>query len=109
MRKKVIFITGAAGEVGQALIKRLSADNGNQILSFDLHPLPDELDGLSTHIVGDILDTRTLTRIVSQYELDTIYHLAALLSTRGEFTPRHGASGQRRWHLVATPIGRRSI
>jgi nucleoside-diphosphate-sugar epimerase len=87
MRKKVIFITGAAGEVGQALIKRLSADNGNQILSFDLHPLPDELDGLSTHIVGDILDTRTLTRIVSQYELDTIYHLAALLSTRGEFTP----------------------
>jgi nucleoside-diphosphate-sugar epimerase len=87
MRKKVIFITGASGEVGQALIKRLSADNGNQLLTFDLHPLPDDLNGLSTHIVGDILDTRTLTRIVSQYEIDAIYHLAALLSTRGEFTP----------------------
>ncbi len=87
MRKKVIFITGAAGEVGQALIKRLSADNSNQLLTFDLHPLPDDLDGLSTHIVGDILDTRNLTRIVSQYEIDAIFHLAALLSTRGEFTP----------------------
>lgn len=87
MRKKVIFITGAAGEVGQALVRRLSADNNNQLLTFDLHPLPDELDGLSTHVVGDILDTRMLTRIVSQYEIDAIFHMAALLSTRGEFTP----------------------
>lgn len=87
MRKKVIFITGAAGEVGQALIKRLSADNGNQLLTFDLHPLPDELGGLSTHVVGDILDTSVLNRIVSRYEIDAIFHLAALLSTRGEFTP----------------------
>jgi nucleoside-diphosphate-sugar epimerase len=87
MRKKVIFITGAAGEVGQALVKRLSQDGNNHLLTYDLHPLPDELSGFSTHIVGDILDTRQLTRIVSQYEIDAIYHMAALLSTRGEFTP----------------------
>jgi threonine 3-dehydrogenase len=28
-----------------------------------------------------------LARLVSEYEITTIYHLAALLSTRGEFTP----------------------
>jgi nucleoside-diphosphate-sugar epimerase len=41
----------------------------------------------STHIVGDILDKTLLSRLVSEYEIVNIYHLAALLSTRGEFTP----------------------
>jgi nucleoside-diphosphate-sugar epimerase len=42
---------------------------------------------LSTHIQGDILDESLLARLVSEYEFETIFHLAALLSTRGEFTP----------------------
>lgn len=87
MRKKVIFITGAAGEVGQALVRQLGADANNHLLTLDIHPLPADLAPLSTHLIGDILDTRLLTRMVSQYEVDAIYHLAALLSTRGEFTP----------------------
>ena len=33
------------------------------------------------------MDRSLLSRLVSEYELDTIYHLAALLSTRSEFTP----------------------
>ena len=28
-----------------------------------------------------------MERLISEYEFVTIYHLAALLSTRGEFTP----------------------
>ena len=35
----------------------------------------------------DLLNANELTRLVSEYEIDVIYHLAALLSTRGEFTP----------------------
>ena len=87
MRKKVILITGASGEVGQALIRHLAADGNNQVVSMDLRPLPDDLHGLSHHVVGNLLDNLLLARIVSQYEVDAIYHLAALLSTSSEFTP----------------------
>jgi nucleoside-diphosphate-sugar epimerase len=33
------------------------------------------------------MDKALLSRMVSEYEVETIYHLAALLSTRSEFTP----------------------
>lgn len=87
MRKKVILITGAVGEIGQALVENLAASDANELLTLDLQPQPPQMKGLSTHIQGDILDKTLLTRLVTEYEFDTIYHLAALLSTRGEFAP----------------------
>jgi nucleoside-diphosphate-sugar epimerase len=87
MRKKVILLTGAAGEIGQALIQALAETDTLPVLSMDLQPLPPNVQGLSTHIQGDILDKTLLARLVSEYEIDTIYHLAALLSTRSEYTP----------------------
>lgn len=87
MRTRVVMITGCAGEIGQALISELSERPGYELLTLDLKPLPDELQGRSRHILGDILDDALLGRIVTEYEIHTIYHLAALLSTRGEFTP----------------------
>jgi threonine 3-dehydrogenase len=87
MRKKVSLITGASGEVGLALIKILAASGTDNLLTLDVRPLPSDYDHLSTHLVGDILDKALLARLVSEYEISAIYHLAALLSTRGEFTP----------------------
>ncbi len=87
MRKKVIMITGAAGEIGQALIKELSATQELPLLTLDLHLLPDELAGYSTHLQGDILDQKLFSRLISEYDMGTIFHLAALLSTRAEFSP----------------------
>jgi threonine 3-dehydrogenase len=87
MRKRVALITGAVGEVGQALVEKLAREDNEDLITLDIRPLPAELNGLCTHIQGDILDASLLARLVSEYEIDTIYHLAALLSTRGEFTP----------------------
>jgi nucleoside-diphosphate-sugar epimerase len=87
MRKRVIFITGASGEVGQALIRELAQEPTHALLTMDLHPLPPELQGLATHVEGDLLNLRLLARLVSEYELDVIFHLAALLSTRSEIQP----------------------
>lgn len=87
MRKKVILITGASGEIGQALIRNLSQAGSNDLLTLDLHPLPDEFTGQTTHIQGDILDTKLFKRLVSEFDFDAIFHLAALLSTRSEFAP----------------------
>lgn len=87
MRKKIILITGASGEIGQALIKSLAEQNSTPIVTLDLQTLPDEMNKLVTPLQGDILDKGLLSRLVSEYEIETIYHLAALLSTRSEFTP----------------------
>lgn len=88
MRKKVILITGASGEIGQALIAHLADQNMTDILALDIRPLNETLAAYCrTTIVGDILDTRLFERLVSEYEIQEIYHLAALLSTRAEFTP----------------------
>lgn len=88
MRKPVILVTGAKGEVGHGLIERLAALGHEDILAIDLEPLEDSLARLCrATFVGSILDRHLMERIVSEYEVREIYHLAALLSTRAEFTP----------------------
>jgi threonine 3-dehydrogenase len=87
MRKKVILVTGASGEIGQALIKSLCNQGEYPILTFDLQPLSEELHDRATHIQGDILDKSLISRLADEYEFEVIYHLAALLSTRAEFSP----------------------
>lgn len=87
MRKKALLITGACGEIGQALVTNLAEQDHVVLITLDIQPVPDELRSKVHHIQGDIADKSLLSRIVSEYEIDTIYHLAALLSTRSEFTP----------------------
>ncbi len=87
MRKKVVLVTGSSGEVGHALLEQLVLLRPEGVLSLDLKPLGSQLAGDFIHLQGDILDRELLDRLVSEYEIEEIYHLAALLSTRAEFTP----------------------
>jgi len=87
MRKKVILVTGVSGEIGQALVKSLVKQTEMPILALDIAAVPDDIRSMVTAFQGDIMDKALLSRLVSEYEIDTIYHLAALLSTRSEFTP----------------------
>jgi len=87
MRKPVTLITGASGEIGHALIESL-AGGTNAIATVDLKPLePAQARLVEREFVASILDRNVLQQIVAEYEVDTIFHLAALLSTRSEFTP----------------------
>jgi nucleoside-diphosphate-sugar epimerase len=87
MRKKVTLVTGAAGEVGTSLVQRLSETSPRTVLTLDLSPLPGTGSAGRVHVQGDILDASLLSRLVAEYEIECIFHLAALLSTRSEFTP----------------------
>lgn len=88
MRKPVVLVTGANGEMGHGLIERLAELGHQDILAVDLQPLDEDLTRhCKATFVGSILDQHLMERIVSQYEVREIYHLAALLSTRAEFTP----------------------
>jgi nucleoside-diphosphate-sugar epimerase len=85
MRKKVTLVTGAAGEVGTSLVQKLVETSPRPVLTLDLAPI--QLPPGHTHVQGDILDESLLSRLVAEYEIECIFHLAALLSTRSEFTP----------------------
>jgi nucleoside-diphosphate-sugar epimerase len=87
MRKKVTLVTGAAGEVGTSLVQKLTETSPRTVLTLDLSSLPSALGTGHVHVQGDILDTSLLSRLVAEYEIECIFHLAALLSTRSEFTP----------------------
>jgi len=88
MRKPAVLVTGASGEVGYGLIERLPESSELQIIALDLKELPPSLrQQCSAAIVGDILDPNLLQRLVTEFEIHAIYHLAALLSTRAEYTP----------------------
>jgi nucleoside-diphosphate-sugar epimerase len=82
------LITGASGEMGHGLIARLAQQSDRPIITLDLNPLPPGVGGkVRKEFVGSILDTQLLDRINAEYEVDHVFHLAALLSTRSEFSP----------------------
>ena len=87
MRRAVILITGAGGEIGHGLVTRLAAA-GAAIITLDVTPLDMTLAPLVLReFAGSIADTSLLDRLLAEFEVDRVYHLAALLSTRAEFTP----------------------
>ena len=93
-RNTAILVTGAGGEMGHGLLDALAAErdeaDGNfpAVVALDLR----ELDGVRRDLctesfAGDVTDSALLSRLLAQYEIVEIYHLAALLSTRSEFVP----------------------
>jgi len=87
-RKQAVMITGANGEMGTGLIHALAEKEGVELVAVDLRPLAKPLRSkVRAWHAGDILDQQLMQRLVSEYEVTTIFHLAALLSTRAEFTP----------------------
>jgi threonine 3-dehydrogenase len=87
MRAPVVLVTGAGGEIGHALIARLAAA-GRTIVTVDIAPLDRQLARhVRREFLGSITDRALLERVLAEFEIDLVFHLAALLSTRAEFTP----------------------
>jgi nucleoside-diphosphate-sugar epimerase len=88
VRKPVVLITGAGGEIGHGLIARLREDRQRAIVTLDVSRLDDGMARLvDREITGSILDRGLLERVLAEYQVELVFHLAALLSTRSEFTP----------------------
>lgn len=81
MTVKQVLVTGACGEIGQALVEELSK-GGYRITTADFMPLPDSIKKLSAeHIQGDLLYK---IKTFYDYDFDVIFHLAASLSSKAE-------------------------
>jgi threonine 3-dehydrogenase len=103
-RDAAILITGAGGEMGHGLLKSLDAERREQegsgspfpaVIAIDLRELPAEhRDLCDESFTGDVCDEKMLERLLASYQIGSIYHLAALLSTRSEFVPEiaHGVN-----------------
>jgi nucleoside-diphosphate-sugar epimerase len=88
MRKPAVLITGAGGEIGHGLIHQLAAEGSRAIVTLDLAPLDPSLAALvQREVTGSIMNRAIFERLLSEFEIDQIFHLAALLSTRSEFSP----------------------
>jgi nucleoside-diphosphate-sugar epimerase len=88
VRKPVVLITGAGGEIGHGLIARLSEHGERAIVTLDISRLDATIAGnVDREITGSILDRGLLERVLSEFRVELVFHLAALLSTRSEFTP----------------------
>ncbi|GER80816.1 MAG: NAD-dependent epimerase [Anaerolineaceae bacterium] len=82
MTEKSVLVTGACGEIGQALVQGLAARGGYRIVTADLAPLPDSIHALSAeHVQGDLVNR---VKQFYDYDFDIIYHLAASLSSKAE-------------------------
>jgi nucleoside-diphosphate-sugar epimerase len=87
MRASSVLVTGANGEIGHGLLTRLAAE-GRSIVTLDIAPLEPSLARLvRREFTGSITDRDLLERILAEFEIELVFHLAALLSTRAEFTP----------------------
>ena len=88
MSKPVALITGANGEIGRSLITRLAEEGRYDVVTLDLVPIaePYRQRCLASY-AGNIMDKYLLDEIVAHHDADVVFHLAALLSTRGERDP----------------------
>jgi nucleoside-diphosphate-sugar epimerase len=87
MRKPVILVTGAGGEIGHGLLTRLGG-SARPIVTLDVAPLDKALAPLvAREFIGSVTDNGVLARVLAEFEVDLVFHLAALLSTRAEFIP----------------------
>jgi nucleoside-diphosphate-sugar epimerase len=88
MGKTVVLVTGANGEIGRSLLQTLARHGGYDAVTLDLTPLPDAMRPLvAASYAGNIMDRYLLDQLAAHHEVDMVFHLAALLSTRGERDP----------------------
>lgn len=88
---KTVLITGANGEIGHGLITYLTESSDVKIVALDVQALDDDLrKRCSQTIIGDILDTALLDQLAAQHQFHSVFHLAAVLSTKAERQPLLG-------------------
>jgi threonine 3-dehydrogenase len=85
MKTKTILITGANGQIGTVLTDTLRSKFGkDNVIATDITK-PATPSGRFELL--DVLDPKRFSQLIEQYKVDEIYHLAAILSAKGEKNP----------------------
>jgi len=89
-----ILVTGAVGQVGGDLVAALRARHGtaNVIASGHRTPPPKALRDAGPFEFVDTTDAAAMRSAIERHGIDTVYHLAVLLSARAEQEPHRAWS-----------------
>jgi len=84
-----ILVTGATGQIGSELVPELRRIHGGDNVVVGVHRrLPSgALKDSGPSEVVDVTARESVERVVERYDIDTIYHMAAILSAVGERDP----------------------
>jgi nucleoside-diphosphate-sugar epimerase len=87
---KRILVTGSVGQIGSELVMELRSKYGNENVVGTFHrTLPsDELTSSGPMEKIKIQDREDVGRLVDEYDVDTIFNMAAILSAVGEKNPQ---------------------
>lgn len=91
---KRILVTGATGQIGSELTPELRKKYGNEnVIAVGHRREPSEKLKSGPFTFVDVTKKEDLENVIKKYDIDTIYHLAAVLSAVGEENP------QLAWHV----------
>lgn len=82
-----ILVTGASGQLGSDLVTALRQHSGaTNVIASGWRAPPDRLASQRYEIL-DVTDRAQLQHLIQHYRIDTVYHLAGVLSAKGEQQP----------------------
>lgn len=85
---KKILVTGALGQIGSELVMELRKHYGNDnVVATDIRESESPVVQSGPFEILDVMDAEKMARIARTNEVDTIIHLAALLSATAEKNP----------------------
>lgn len=87
---KNVLITGSGGQIGSELTLELrSRLGGSHVVASDKREITEgPLFETGPVEMADVTNAQEIARLVKKYNIDTIYHLAAVLSAVGESKPQ---------------------
>ena len=82
-----ILVIGSCGQIGTELVPALREKYGNDnvIATGRRTPPPKKLKEGGPFIYLDALEIDALKKVLYEYEIDTIFHMASILSATGEY------------------------
>ncbi|MBM6616851.1 L-threonine 3-dehydrogenase [Bacillus suaedaesalsae] len=85
---KKILVTGALGQIGSELIGKLRGIYGAEnVIATDIRKVESDVVTNGPFELLDVMDDKAMFSIAKKYEVDTVMHLAALLSATAEAKP----------------------
>lgn len=88
---KKVLITGALGQIGSELTSKLRIEYGkDNVIATDIRMIENsEIVSNGVFEQLNVMDAETLSRLAKKHNVDTIVHLASLLSAVGEQQPQY--------------------